>query len=258
MDYSELAKRDDLNLASYAGRPNSGHYEAKDILNDILHKIGDKKIKRVLDIGCGCGDLTGSILEHAAREKWQLSLLDNEDVLNRMEHHYASLLDQIEHEKISGAFPHHQIENNKYDLILVYSVLHYVDEPEHFIQKAFDLLDTDGLLFVGDIPNLSQKGRFLMSDFGKKFDASYKGIPIDQLPTYDSHHDFVEKNKSSPFINDNLLLSIMKVFRDKGHNSYILPQNVNLPFGRTREDLLIRKLLLSLVPFLAAFLEIWP
>ena len=126
------------------------------------------------------------------------------------------------------------------DLILVYSVLHYTDQPEIFVDAAVSLLAEGGKLLLGDLPNVHKKGRFLSSRAGSKFEAAYRGVAQEQVPVYENQFDYFEKcHNQNKKINDDLIQSLVKRYRNRGYDVYVLPQKEGLPFSRSREDVLI-------------------
>jgi SAM-dependent methyltransferase len=126
------------------------------------------------------------------------------------------------------------------DLILVYSVLHYTDEPEVFVDQAVSLLAEGGQLLLGDLPNVHKKGRFLTSSPGRQFEATYRGVNQADLPVYKDQFDYYDKcDNQNKKINDDLIVRIINKYRGKGYDVYVLPQSKYLPFSYTREDLLI-------------------
>ena len=89
-------------------------------------------------------------------------------------------------------------------------------------------------MLIADIPNLDKKSRFEGTTFGKneikmwQEKVAKSPIQVDGL-----------KDKDLIKIDDNCYLSILKFARDQGFESYLLPESENLPFGRTRDDILI-------------------
>jgi hypothetical protein len=122
----------------------------------------------------------------------------------------------------------------KVDIILVYSVLQYVfleGNVWDFFDKALTLLAPGGQLLIGDIPNISKRKRFFSSENGKAFHK--KLIGFDESPIVEFNR--IEEHQ----IDDSVLISLLLRARFQGFNSYLLPQNLNLPMANRREDLLI-------------------
>ena len=122
------------------------------------------------------------------------------------------------------------------DVVLIYSVLHYVYEDQPlfgFIDAALKLLAPGGEMLIGDIPNISKRKRFFDSDAGIDFHQAY--TESRQVPT--PQFNVLEPNK----IDDSVILSIIMHARAAGFDAYLLPQGCKLPMANRREDILIRR-----------------
>jgi len=227
----------DSSLSKYEkiGFPDT-YREGKEslIFDDLNNKLDLKRENiSILDIGCGCSDLVHLLIENATKCSQQLILNDCEEMLKLVENNSNAV-------KIVGKFPDNfdSLEKHKgsLDVIITYSVLHIVtlkDNPFNFIDKALELLNSGGALFLGDIQNISKRNRFFQSEAGqiqhKEFMGSDTQIPPPQTGFPESYTR----------IDDAILLSIMARYRGLGFETYLLPQNKDLPFGNRREDLLI-------------------
>ena len=77
------------------------------------------------------------------------------------------------------------------------------------------------------------KKRFLDSNFGKKFSKEWKKkLKSEPIESRNAMNE-LGKDKECVRINDKLILSIATYFRKK-YEVFILNQDNNLPFGRTR------------------------
>jgi hypothetical protein len=125
----------------------------------------------------------------------------------------------------------------KVDVLLSYSVLHYVFAESniwHFFDTALELLAHGGEMLVGDIPNVSKRKRFFSSPDGIAFHRAFTGNPED-MPD-------VAFNQVHPqVIDDSVVLGLAARVRAAGADAYIVPQAPDLPMANRREDLLIRK-----------------
>lgn len=206
----------------------------KIIFEDISSKLKlDRTNLKVLDIGCGCSDLADFVIENSEKNQHELLMLDSKPMLD--------LLPEGDYKKIDGKFPDCMDDLKNYhgelDAIIAYSVMQHVvldSNPFSFIDKALDLLKPTGMLLLGDIPNNTKRNRFFSSARGLK-----------------SHHDFVGSTEVPPplvnypetfeKIDDGILFGILTRYRSLGFETYILPQNDELPMANRREDLLIFK-----------------
>jgi 2-polyprenyl-3-methyl-5-hydroxy-6-metoxy-1,4-benzoquinol methylase len=201
---------------------------------DALAKLRLKGEHSLLDIGCG----TGPFLIPGAQIVRHATGVDHEKVLSRIEKNHPGEVENVS--LIPGDFLDLDF-TQKYDRILIYSVIHHLrdfDQVVLFIDKAVDLLEPQGLLLVGDIANGDLKERFLRSALGKEFledwNAEMHRRPASPKPP-------IPKNAVMGSLSDVEIRELLMRYRTQDHSAWILPQPHDLPFGRTREDLLILK-----------------
>lgn len=235
----ELATAKNLSRHEKIGFPNKYREGYADsILEDIC---GESKLsslkslhKVVVDIGCGCDDVVNKIIGIAKQNKHELYLLDAPEMLNLIDG------DGNIH-KIPGKFPDEDsefIKDNigRADIVLIYSVMMYVcvnDSIFNFLDKAVSLLALGGRLLIGDIPNRSKRRRFFASAEGIKTHQNYTGT--DEVPVISPYNlDYAQ-------IDDSIVFAIMQRYRSAGYETYLLPQNKNLPMANRREDIIIER-----------------
>lgn len=233
---------DSKHMISTAGRSPQDRSKIRLIWKDIADKLDLHPDQSFLDIGCGYGLLTKLCLSTAKRLPLRVSLIDIPEILQAVK--TGLLPPRIRHIRYyPGTFPKNWPVGStlRFDRILAYSVLHYTSNPEHFIDRGVSLLRRGGRFLIGDIPNISRKGRFLCSDFGRRFEARYRGTSIRQIPHYRNLQDFMNKNNANPLahLNDCFIQQIFKRYTNCGYDVYVLAQPSGLPYCHTREDLLI-------------------
>ncbi len=235
-DFRQLAKDDSLSPYERIGFPDS-YREGKErhIFEDILQKLPllESSNKVVLDIGPGCSELPTMLIDLCRSKGHTLILVDSEEMLSR-------LPDEPFITKIAGYYP--QCEDlftrftGKVDVILTYSVLHYVFAESnvwYFLDRSLVLLSPGGEMLIGDIPNISKRKRFFSSPAGIKFHQEF--MQTDEKPE-------VVFNQVEPGqIDDAVILSLLMRARNQGCEAYVAPQRDNLPMANRREDILIRK-----------------
>ena len=91
----------------------------------------------------------------------------------------------------------------------------------------------------GDIPNSSTKNRFLGTEFGKEFLKNWELKMSTPPPLINNPHIALAEDKQCASFDDNHFLNIVKHIREQGFHAYILAQSPQLPFGHTREDILV-------------------
>ena len=222
-----------------SGRPNKNKFSSKEIFEDIIKKLDVKKNSTLLDIGCGCGEITERIINFSLNNNIKLSLNDIDPVIELLKNKNLKNSNIVFY---SGLFQKIKIKK-KFDYILVYSVVHYINNPILFINKIFKLLNTNGKILIGDIPNIDKKARFSISIKGRIFNGKYFKQPLRKIPKYINYKDFIKKNKNlRKDINDKFINKIFNIYRAKYCNVYLLEQKKNLPSCYTRDDILIEKL----------------
>jgi len=234
--YASLASKD-ISDTEKAGRYLLQQEKEKNIFEDVYNKLNLSFSKSILDVGCGCGVVVRDLIRFSKEHGKLLYLSDSQEVLNSIQIQGESIT------KIPGRFPNSMKKYDKlhFDSIIVYSVLHYIPLPETeaFINKLLSFMKAGSNLLLGDIPNLDAKERFCNSEFGKRFNHKLKEI---KKVNKDYTIRFFPKDEYS-HLTDNFIMNLIKDLRNTGlYNVYLLPQSSDLPFGYTREDLLIVKL----------------
>ena len=230
-DFRTMSGNDSLTPHEKIGFPNSYRAgKSKAILQDICAKTTALTSfnKTIADIGCGCGDLTLTLIEHCKKRQHHLLLFDSNEVLSQ-------LPDAPHITKIDGRFPQESKYDShpKCDAVIAYSMLHYVYAETcvfTFLDYALNMLARGGSLLLGDIPNISMRNRFFSSQTGKDFHRQFTGKNEDPQ----THHYIIEQGK----IDDSVILSLLLRARTAGYHSYVMPQHSCLPMANRREDLL--------------------
>ncbi len=218
-----------------AGRYIFQKGEERNILADVMDKLAITPEDACLEIGCGIGN----ILIPLSFLVDSITGIDHPDCIKALKSRFKN-----ENVNLYGTnFIDWENSARKYfDKILIYSVLHLLqdkDEVMFFIHKALSMLNSGGKILLGDIPNISKKERFVHSAEGKAFNEKWKERNQEHL-----HKEYpaVPVDSELATFDDKMMLSIIAELRGQGCNAYILPQPHALPFGYTREDILIEKL----------------
>lgn len=146
-------------------------------------------------------------------------------------------------EYVVGSFPDMR-PIRMYSKILIYSVLHCLsslDQVEEFVFAALEFLEPGGRMLLGDLPNSDLKARFLNSDSGRIFDAEWQAS---RKPLVRAASEFQSRAAEIGCLgtfDDNFLVSLLCKIRSKGYSTYLVPQKPLMPFGNTREDIIIAK-----------------
>ena len=235
------------NKTVIAGRYAFDEGKEQHIVDDMIAKLDFKKGSSFFDIGCGAGFVAESLIKKLSELDIVITLMDVAEIIDVLNNDFISkspLRSKVE--LVKGYFPgDFQLVGQKFDRISLYSVLHSTDNPFEIIEEAVKLLKPYGKILLGDLPNINRKGRFLSSEVGKIFEAGYKKTSIENIPVYNDHLDFVQKMNADPnyysLIDDEFIYRIHETFTRQGLDVFILPQPDNLPFSKTRHDVLICK-----------------
>jgi 2-polyprenyl-3-methyl-5-hydroxy-6-metoxy-1,4-benzoquinol methylase len=236
-DFKALASEESLSLHERIGFPDAYREGYEDvILDDMRAKATnlDREGGAIVDVGCGCGVLTNSLVQFCDRMRHSVTLVDAEEVLRR-------LPEGPNIHKVPGRFPveaARALEDRKgsVDVVIAYSVLQYVvqdSDPFDFIDRALELLAPGGQVLIGDIPNLSMRRRFFSSAAGRAFHRAFTGSESDPE---------VQFNALVPgAIDDSVIVALLLRARSAGFDAFVVPQGPLLPMANRREDLLIRR-----------------
>jgi len=235
-DYRRRANDDTLSRHEKVGFPNS-YREGKEkvVFEDILRKLPllQAENKTVIEIGPGCTQLPLMLIELCEARHHELIFVDSKEML-------AQLPDKPFIKKIDGFYPQceslFQEYRERIDVFLSYSVFQMIF-IESNIWEAFDrsleLLAAGGEMLIADMPNVSKRKRFFNTPRGVKFHQEFTGT--EEIPQVSFNN--IEHGK----IDDAVVIGLLTRGRNQGFDTYLLPQNDDLPMANRREDLYVRK-----------------
>jgi ubiquinone/menaquinone biosynthesis C-methylase UbiE len=221
------------NLDLCSGRYKWMNKYYSDIINDISIKLELNKNDKLFDIGCGSGKIVNS-LSHLVKKS---SAIDHPNIINSINYKKINF--------IKGDILKIKLSNKKFDKILIYSLVHYLKNTEELfklIRKSFQILNKNGILLIGDIPNIDKKKRFKNSINFKKINNEWQSNNLKLTPIEKEIENKLEIDKKIIKINDKLIYDILKKYTNNKSECYLLKQNKKLPMNNTRVDILIKKL----------------
>lgn len=200
---------------------------------DIAQKLELVPTDSLLDVGCGPGNNLIP-LSYFVRS---VTGVDHPDTIKYL----SSRIKRDNVDLVGGNFLDVEI-SSRFTKILIYSVIQCLESEEEalaFLKRACDLLEPGGRLLVGDMSNSDLRRKFQASERGMQFQKEWVRRTAAAAPRSDMVSFAADTKVFS--IDDASVLRLMRHFRTESTHAWILPQSPALPFGHTREDLLIVK-----------------
>jgi ubiquinone/menaquinone biosynthesis C-methylase UbiE len=207
----------------------------KKIAEEIRRKLELSKTDTLLEIGCGPGNL----LDHLQNHVGSAVGIDHPNILRRAREKLGACPNI---ELYPGNWFDISIERT-FDKILIYSVIHCLqsfNDLIYFLEKAIAVLRQGGRMLIGDIPNTNKMERFRQSNVFEIIEKEYRE-KASKSKQYGKiiENIFKKVDQNTLKIDDELILKLVAKFRQQGLDAYLLNQDLKLPFGYTREDILI-------------------
>jgi ubiquinone/menaquinone biosynthesis C-methylase UbiE len=232
--YGKLS-RSNVSSVELSGRYQFQEDAMRRIVLDVVDKLQIAPSSRVLDIGCGPGNLLIP-LSFLTQEAVGI---DHPEVIARNQARFsAANVRWVEGPFQSG------MDLGSFDCILIYSVLQCLptlDDVKKFLDSAVELLPSGGRCLVGDMSNADKKRRFQNSSSGRAFEREWQRVASAKSEEVAQIADAFRDLKSVGNFSDADIVDLTLRYRERGFHAYILPQPSDLPFGQTREDILIVK-----------------
>lgn len=192
-------------------------------LHSKIKKIINKKQISFLDVGCGDGSIS----------KYLIKKLNIKDFLLNDNNFFLDKIKWCKNEKkIPGNFLRASKKiDKKFNLILCYSVIHYIPKNKFFtfIKKLLKLLSNKGILFLGDVPDKNLILKFLKTQKGKNYHSKF----------YKNKINYSEIVKSKKIINHSDLSKFFN--KNNDYSIKFIKQNNSLHYSYFRKDIIIRK-----------------
>jgi SAM-dependent methyltransferase len=236
ISFNNYARLADSNLTptEIAGRYAIQEEAERRIPADVAGKLDLQVSDSLLEVGCGIG----KILLPLSDQVTTAAGIDHPTVLRKLKERAP----EQPIKPIGGNFLDLDV-HACFDKVLVYSVLHCltnVAEAELFAAKALSLVRPGGRLLLGDIPNRDLKARFLASAKGAAFQKEWQAA-LESSGRQSRAMPALDDDPHTASFGDREVLALLAWFRGEGHEAYVLPQPPDLPFGHTREDILIMR-----------------
>ena len=204
----------------------------KHVPADVIKKLRLQSTDTVRDIGCGMGTNLYPMAKIAAH----VTGCDHPNVIQNIK-----MKNSPENVSFFGGNFLHTDFPQKYKKLVAYSVLHALPDKETlyaFVEKTLSLCEDDGIILFGDMANVDKKARFLDSKRGAAFQEEWARLSSEYGQSDDMSR-FREEQDTAVIVGDQFILDLLKYIRGKRFHAYICDQPSNLPFGNTREDIII-------------------
>jgi 2-polyprenyl-3-methyl-5-hydroxy-6-metoxy-1,4-benzoquinol methylase len=235
--FSHYQKRAELtnDPTLIAGRYSFQREAERRIGPDVQRKLELCPTDRLLDIGGGPGNLAIP-LSFLVHEVW---VIDNPKAIEVL----ASRAGNMGNVRLIAASFEEAKVDVTFEKILIYSVIQYLPDVQaiqSFLLKAVGLLKPGGRLLIGDLPNTSRKGRFMASRQAAQVDDSWNRSMSNESATEAFQKlGGLPANTTGTNIDDEVIAGLILFLRSLGFEAYLVPQPEDLPFGLTREDILV-------------------
>ena len=212
-----------------SGRYPSQQVAERGILLDVASKLDIHPEDTVLDIGCGVGLLAGPLSFMVS----SVTGIDHPEVVEVLRTRCPGV------EPLPGDFRDVDLGDRRFTKIITYGVVQNLPDEVavmNFLQKALQHLHHGGRLLVGDMPNVDKKRRFQSTRFGAEFEQMWASR--DGSTSMIGESQLLPESRRIEFT-DEVVAAIFRQVRRWGYDAFVLPQPEHLPWGFTREDLLI-------------------
>lgn len=215
---------DSVNKSNWAGRNVSAESEIA-IFEEIKSKIALDNKQEILDIGIGASYVSECIAKYCLESSKELTGIDSSGVINELRKNFNFKNVRL----LEGLFPKNQslLEGFKFDAIILYSVLHYVKRPSYFMLQLMKYSHHKCTIFIGDIPDLNMK---FSQDYQDKEKSTFRNFV-----TYLKFR-LIFRRYTKKYIQNLCLL-----LNNLGFSTEILNQGKNLPFNKTRIDIVAKR-----------------
>ncbi|MGH1403784.1 MAG: class I SAM-dependent methyltransferase [Alphaproteobacteria bacterium] len=231
--YGRMAQSTEVSSVTQNGRYKAQQDAELHVPDDVIRKLQPTSQDHFLDVGCGLG----LNLRPVSQMVETATGCDHPNVIAKLKQ--AS--PDIQADLVGGNFLELDFAQ-KYTKILAYSVvpaLPDMDTVYAFIDKTLSILDPAGRVLLGDLANVDKKKRFLDSTRGQVFQKKWEELSSGQQQDDDISVFQTEQDRAAVVMNDAVIFDLVGHIRKQGFHAYIVDQPQNLPFGNTREDIVI-------------------
>lgn len=147
--YNTSEYRQDYEDSTMAGLDfaKARYQELIDLISTYYPSILSVENKKLLDVGCGVGDL----LTIANKDNWDVTGTEISPEAT------AEANRKLNNKVLAGDLLSLNLPNNHYDLITIYHVIEHLIDPVSVLEKIYHLLKPGGVAFI-ETPNIASLG----------------------------------------------------------------------------------------------------
>jgi len=232
---SSISKNYTISSSRY---PHQKKYE-KRILMNIIHNLKINKKDEVLDIGCNVG--THLIPLYFKTKK--IYGIDHKECISVLKKRLPGISSK---QLINGNFLDKKIKK-KFNKILCYSVLQYLKNEQEltfFVMKILKILKKDGIVLLGDVPNVDLENNFFKSKKGKNWikKFNFERKKSKNKNNIESISYFLKNKTKDEFlvkINNKIIKKLINKIKKNKKKVKRIKHSLNAAFGPTRENIIV-------------------
>jgi hypothetical protein len=231
--YGRMARAKDLSNTTQNGRYLAQEHAEQYVPQDIIEKLKPTDKDIFLDIGCGLG----LNLDPISKLVSEAHACDHPNVIEKLKLNNPDLSASL----FGGSFLEINFEK-KYTKMLAYSVLPALpnkDTVYAFVDKALSIMDSSGVTLLGDLANIDKKKRFMDSQRGERFQKEWDSLRSQSTQNENISEFQKPEDVAAVIMDDEFILTLIQHIRKQGFHAYLVDQPQFLPFGNSREDIMI-------------------
>ncbi|MBI3601358.1 MAG: methyltransferase domain-containing protein [Candidatus Omnitrophica bacterium] len=228
-----------VTMGSYYGSGRPVPVAPEVIIEDICSKIPLLKSDVLLDVGCGTGVVTIPLSKRCK----SIYALDAAEKVLEMAKQRCRQENVTNVAYYQGSALHLPFEDNSFDHVLMYAVIHYLENEQQVYQCVGELVrvcKAGGRVLITEIPD-----ECVRHEFDQRTKTPQEQQILDAFQSNRGEYDRLFKEYVKKFPNPNsLVLDCERIVKEGvrlGCEGNVCRQDIRQPFSLTRRDVLLIK-----------------